>query len=391
MPAPTIKQFVYRAGTRKRVPVSGTFELTPRCNLNCKMCYIHMSAEEQQAAGAELTTEQWLDIGRQAVKAGMIYLLVTGGEPMLRPDFTTIYSEIVKMGVIISVNTNATLITPEIIDCFRKHPPELVNVTLYGAEPHTYADLCGVRQGFERARDGVRMLVEAGIRVSINTTFTTANQQDMEALVAYAKEMGIPIRTASFTFPPVRNGHPACEVCLSPEEQGRLNARFEYLSTLPEYRAGKAERLRQCLQRDAARDPHAELPEEGRPSSCMAGRGLFWMAWNGEMYPCGMMSRFAAAPGSFDEQWKQVRDMTDPIRLPALCKECAFRTVCPSCAAVTESVNGDPSALVESLCRYTKTYCHTFVDLVSLDAAPPQVEGKPQEPDEGDLSPFVCL
>ena len=130
MAAPTIKQFVYRAGARKRIPVSGTFELTPRCNLSCKMCYIHMSAEEQRQRGNELTTEEWLHIARQAVKAGMIYLLLTGGEPMLRPDFVDIYREIIKMGVVISVNTNATLVTPEIVECFKQHPPECVHGTL---------------------------------------------------------------------------------------------------------------------------------------------------------------------------------------------------------------------------------------------------------------------
>lgn len=352
------------------------------------MCYIHMSAEEQTQAGAELTTEQWLDIGRQAVRAGMIYLLLTGGEPMLRPDFTTIYSEIVKMGVMVSVNTNATLITPEILECFRKHPPEAVNVTLYGAGPDTYADLCGVRKGYERAREGIRMMLDAGIRVNINTTFTTCNQQDMEELVAYATELGLPIRTASFTFPPVRNGHSVSDVYLTPEEQGKLNARFEYLSTIrPEQRAWKADRLRNCLETDAARaNGEIEQPSQGSPSRCMAGRGLFWMAWNGEMYPCGMLSDFSAKPGPFAEQWKQVRDMTDNIYLPAACTDCAYREVCPCCAAVTHSVNGDPSALVEGLCRYTKTYCRTYVELAKEDG---KAEPPVNEEDPGDA--FICL
>ena len=121
MAAPTIKQFVYRRGAQKRIPVSGTFELTPRCNLSCKMCYVRMSAEEQRQRGVELTTEEWLSIAREAVKEGMIYLLLTGGEPLLRPDFTEIYRGIIQMGVVISVNTNATLVTPEIVECFKQH------------------------------------------------------------------------------------------------------------------------------------------------------------------------------------------------------------------------------------------------------------------------------
>ena len=87
----SIKEYVFRRGTIEHIPVSGTFELTPRCNLNCKMCYIHMSEKEQCAAGKELTTKQWIDIGEQAVSQGMVYLLLTGGEPLIRPDFSEIY------------------------------------------------------------------------------------------------------------------------------------------------------------------------------------------------------------------------------------------------------------------------------------------------------------
>ena len=156
MAKPSIRKFVHEAGARKRIPVSGTFELTPRCNLSCRMCYIHMSGEEQASRGRELTTEEWLTLGRRAVDAGMIYLLLTGGEPMLRPDFSTIYSEMVKMGVMVSVNTNATMVTPEILACFQKHPPETVNVTLYGASPETYGSLCGVRGATRRPLKGSR-------------------------------------------------------------------------------------------------------------------------------------------------------------------------------------------------------------------------------------------
>ncbi len=391
----SIKDFVYRAGAAKRMPVSGTFELTPRCNLNCKMCYIHMSGDEQSARGRELTTEEWLTVGRRAVDAGMIYLLLTGGEPLLRKDFTTIYSEMVKMGVLVSVNTNGTLITPEILECFQKHPPETVNVTLYGASPETYAGLCGVRGGYEKAFEGVRSLINAGVRVIINTTFTARNAKDMGALVAFAQEVGAPIRTAAYTFPPVRNGHEDCGICLSSEEQGRLNARFEFLSSTEAVRAAKARSLRQSLEEEELRqersDPSALLPDHGRPSSCMAGRGMFWMAWNGEMYPCGMLSDYAVKPSEggmdFADMWRQTHTRTEAIYLPAACAECALRRVCPSCAAVTHSNHGDTAKLVEGMCTYTKTYINTFLEL--MDSAGEGGEATATE--GGDVDPFVCL
>lgn len=390
MAGPSIKEFVYTAGAQKRMPVSGTFELTPRCNLDCRMCYIRMTEAEQASLGRELTTEEWLTVGRQAVDAGMIYLLLTGGEPMLRSDFTTIYSEMVKMGVMVSVNTNGTRITPEVLECFRKHPPEAVNVTLYGASPETYGGLCGVSGGYQRAFAGVRALVSAGIRVIINTTFTALNQGDMEAIAAFAKEVGVPIRTAAYTFPPVRNRHEDSRVALTPEEQGRLNARFEYLTNTAERRALRAALLRRILEEEAARVP-SPLAERGRPTACMAGRGMFWMAWNGEMYPCGMLSDYAVKPSEggmdFADMWRQTHTRTEVIYLPAACTECALRRVCPSCAAVTQSNHGDTARLVEGMCTYTKTYVNTFLELMDTMGD----GGEVTVAEGGDVDPFVCL
>ena len=393
MAKPSIKQFVHEAGARKRIPVSGTFELTPRCNLNCKMCYIHMSGAEQASRGRELTTEEWLTVGRRAVDAGMIYLLLTGGEPMLRPDFITIYSEMVKMGVVVSVNTNGTLITPGILECFKKHPPETVNVTLYGASPETYAGLCGVRGGYEKAFEGVKALIAAGVRVILNTTFTTQNAKDMEALVAFANQVGAPIRTAAYTFPPVRNQHEDCRINLTAEEQGELNARFEYLTSSAEQRASKASYLKKALEAEEAR-PKGPLPERGKPTACLAGRGLFWMAWNGEMYPCGMLSDYSVTLDretmDFAAMWEATHKRTETIFLPAACDECALRRICPSCAAVTHSNHGDSGMLVEDMCTYTKTYIRTFLDLTDGDDGTDSSNGG-RAPNGEDVDPFVCL
>ena len=129
----SIKRYVYRKGAAKKVPVSGTFELTPRCNFNCKMCYIHLTEEEQRKKGEELTAAQWINIGKEATDQGMLYLLLTGGEPTLRPDFCEIYTELVKMGLFVSINTNASLVNSKILDCFIKYKPEKINITLYGS------------------------------------------------------------------------------------------------------------------------------------------------------------------------------------------------------------------------------------------------------------------
>ena len=111
-----------RAGTM-RVPLTGAFELLPICNLNCKMCYVRKSPAEVEQLGGLIPAEQWLDWARQARDAGMLYPLLTGGEPFVRQDFFEIYAGMQKMGLQISINSNGTLITQDIAKWLGKHRP----------------------------------------------------------------------------------------------------------------------------------------------------------------------------------------------------------------------------------------------------------------------------
>ena len=119
-------------------PVNGTFELTSRCNLGCKMCYIRTRAGDRAMKASELTADQWLDLARQGVDAGMLFLLLTGGEVFLRPDFFEIYEPLTDMGLLITLFTNATLITERTADKLARRPPNRTEVTLYGATRETY-------------------------------------------------------------------------------------------------------------------------------------------------------------------------------------------------------------------------------------------------------------
>lgn len=359
----SIKEYVFRKGTIEHVPVSGTFELTPRCNLSCKMCYIHMTEKEQQAVGKELTTTQWIKLGKQAVSQGMVYLLLTGGEPLLRPDFSEIYTEMVKMGVIVSVNTNGILINEKIIDCFCQYRPETVNLTLYGMSEETYGNLCGNPKGFERAINGIHLLKEAGIRVCLNTTFTRYNLKDMDAIIDFAKEIKIPVRMAAYLFPPVRKGHRDCkdEVYLSAEEQGKAGAYFDNRTLEPESVKKRQDYIKEIVKNN--KEPEYETGQlVCDASSCMAGRGAFWVSWDGCMYPCGMLPGYSVnlKESDFKSAWEKMGGLVKDILVPSECSNCKYKKVCPSCAAVSWSENHSTSCVPKGLCKRTKEYVKSF-------------------------------
>ena len=350
-----IKKYAFQKAAINHIPVSGTFELTPRCNLSCEMCYIRMSPAEEAMLGTELTAEQWLSLGKQAVAAGMIYLLLTGGEPLLRPDFTDIYTGMAEMGVILSLNTNGTCVDEKIVRCLAEHPPEKVNVTLYGASSDTYQRVCGSASGYEAALRGIALLKEAGIPVCINTTFTRHNATDMEKIVSYAKEKRIPIRMTSYLFPPLRCGREAASDCfLLPEEYGRLGAAFDLLTMNEEQKKRRMDILARIREQ-------TDLPTaEGKAASCTAGRGAFWITWDGRLLPCGMLPELGSSltQDGFAEAWHGMDQIMDAQFLPAKCGGCAKKLLCPVCVAVTQSAGEPP----EALCRYCESYLSAMAD-----------------------------
>src|SRR5512141_2752371 len=107
----------------RRVPLSFDMEITARCNNNCRHCYINLPAGDRDARTAELTIDEIDEIACQAVDLGTVWCLITGGEPLLRPDFADIYRLLKRKGLLVSVFTNATLIDDTHIELFRKYPP----------------------------------------------------------------------------------------------------------------------------------------------------------------------------------------------------------------------------------------------------------------------------
>lgn len=186
------------------VPFSGIFELTPRCNMNCKMCYIRMSEEEMKSVGTELPVEEWIRIARESVEQGMGMLLLTGGEAILYRDFKKLYLELRKMGVFISINTNATMLSDEWIEFFKENPPAKFNITIYGGSNETYNRLCGNPNGYDQMKTAVEKLQENGFHILLNCTVTKQNVEDMERIFAFGKEHNLEIHATTYAFPPVR-------------------------------------------------------------------------------------------------------------------------------------------------------------------------------------------
>ena len=352
-----IKRSLSRKCAALGIPVSGIFELTPRCNLRCRMCYVRLTPEEMAPLGQEQTTGQWLELARQARDSGMVFLLLTGGEPTLRPDFCELYEALAQMGLSISINTNGTLITPQIRALWHRLPPAQINITVYGTDRQDYADLCGNPEAFDAVVDALDWLQKEGILVHLNTTVVPTNHHKWEQLEAFAASRSLELRMTTYCFPPTRRDK-GCFQRLEPEEAGALMVK----DTL--YREGPESILRKARDLDTPLPRSCEL-DNGEPMQCLAGRSQFWVTWKGEMTPCAMLTAPSVHPfrDTFDSAWNELKQLCQPIRLCADCVECPDRKSCMNCAAVTFAETGDFAGKPEYMCRMNRAYRKTLLTL----------------------------
>ena len=340
------------------IPLSGTFELTARCNLDCRMCYIHKRANDAMARAGERTATQWLDLAKACQEAGTLLLLLTGGEPFLRPDFREIYTGCRRLGLMVSINSNGTLIDEETVHFLAADPPARINITLYGASPETYGALCGDPSAYERVVGAILGLQAAGVLVKLNFSVTPYNHQDLEAAYRFASGHGLRIQVATYMFPPVRACEHGCFQAdrMTPEESAAMQLRYDELRFSPE---DLRRRFGELLAGNQVPDPDREcqeLPTER--IRCRAGSSTFWVTWDGRMRPCGMMTEpsESLAEQSFQSAWKKIRAAREEIMVPPACSGCSMRSACDQCSAVCYAETGAFTGVPSYMCARTRAY-----------------------------------
>ncbi|MFH0790101.1 MAG: radical SAM protein [Candidatus Omnitrophota bacterium] len=172
----------------QRKLISFDLELTGRCPNNCRHCYINLPVNDKQAQKKELSLSEIKTIVDQAVDLGALWCLLTGGEPLLREDFFDIYLYLKKKGLLISVFTNAVLITSKHIEFFKKYPPRDIEITVYGITKETYESLTRVKGSFGAFMSGVQLLLENNIRVRFKAMALRSNVQELSEIARFCRE-----------------------------------------------------------------------------------------------------------------------------------------------------------------------------------------------------------
>lgn len=267
------------------------------------------------------------------------------------------------MGLVLTVNSNASLINSATVQWLSEIPPSKMNITLYGGSDETYERLCRSPKGYTRTCEAIRMLKEAGISVGINATFTEDNLEDMDSIYEFATKYDIPVRSTAYIYPPVRSAKEGIidetiqKVRFTPEKAGAVRARCLKKEKSPdEYAMAVKSAQRGCFSLQNKDECERNGDEK---MGCSAGKSSFWITWDGRMTPCGMMNGPVTYPFTqgFAEAWKELHTRTDKIHLPKACASCGMRNACVVCAAaaLAES-DGDITKKPEYLCRMTESF-----------------------------------
>ena len=176
-------------------------ELTERCNNNCIHCYINLPANDHRALEKETTTEGIKNILREAVSLGCLYVRFTGGEPLLRNDFKELYILARKLGLKVIIVTNATLITPSIVDLFLQFPPlEKIQITVYGMKKSSYEAITRSTGSFAAAFRGINLLYRKNIPFVVRSVFLPPNISEIETFESWASTIPWMEKPPSYSF-----------------------------------------------------------------------------------------------------------------------------------------------------------------------------------------------
>jgi radical SAM protein with 4Fe4S-binding SPASM domain len=331
-----------RLSTR-RVPISGSIEVTRRCPSNCVHCYNNLPMGHQEARRLELTFEEHCRILNALAEAGCLWLLFTGGEIFARKDFLDIYTYAKNKGFLITLFTNGMFITPKVADYLVEWRPFSIEISLYGITKETYEKVTRTPGSYEKCMKGIHLIRQRGLPLRIKTMAITLNKHELWEMKQFVEDqLGLEFKFDAMINPCLDCSESPLSVRLSPQEVVELDLRdpkrskewmrFAEQFNHPVHDPGRFDELYHC------------------------GGGLNSFAINpyGMLGVCGLShGRFDLRAGSFQEGWENSLGNFRQKRITRLtkCVNCGIKAMCGMCPANGELESGDGEEPVDFLCQ----------------------------------------
>ena len=330
------------------------WEITRRCNLFCAHC--RASSEDEQYED-ELSLQECCQLIDEIIKVGKPILILTGGEPLARPDVLEIASYGVSKGLRVVMGTNGTLITPEMAAELKKVPVSRLAVSLDFPSPELQDEFRGKPGAYKEALDGIANAREAGIEIQINSTITRLNVEYLTDLLELSVKMGA-MAFHPFMLVPTGRGKSLAAQELSPQQyEETLNWIYDKQLELgdsiffkptdaPHYMRILKQRQSEASGSTNSRPLSLHNPMQTITRGCLAGTGFCFISHRGSVQGCGYLDVEAGNVrlNSFSEIWAEsplFRQLRDLSNIKGKCGVCEYKRICGGCRARAYETIGD--------------------------------------------------
>ncbi len=328
-----------------------SMELTERCNNNCVHCYINLPVNDDQAKKREITFEEIKAIVDQATGMGCLSWHLTGGEPLLREDFSDIYLYLKRKGMRITLFTNATLINLGITKLFKKYPPQNLEVSIYGLSQKTYEAVTRNPGSFDAFKQGINLLKKNSILFTLKTAALPQNFHEIEKMRDFAQSFtGEQLGTIlKLNLGSRFNGG---------GKRGQIKRLRLPSNKVMEVLKQDEEKYRKDIEQFCQK--FLGIPGDDRLFSCGAGVGGCHIDAYNNLQLCMLLRNpdcvYSLREGSFKEAWERfvprVREIrADNQKYQKKCQRCFIKSLCLQCPAWSWMEHGVLDEPVEYLCK----------------------------------------
>lgn len=354
----SFKHFGVKKPISLYAPFLVVWDFTHKCNLRCNHCYSKSGTIKEE----ELSTKEAIDVVDQLVHIGVTALAFSGGEPLSRRDFFEVAGHAVKCGLYVSVATNGTLLTKEIVQKLKSANIHYVEISIDGATAKTHDSFRGVDGAFDKAVEGLKNCVEADLCACIASTATKNNLEEFPAIIDLAEEIGAE-RFTYFNFIPTGRANVLFDQDLSPEEREKLMryllnrmskcCKTTILTTAPQLARvalqcqgpnGTGEVTMSMAHMQTAKVSKKAVPLSDFIGGCGAGRLYCSLSPQGDVHPCVFLPLKVGnlKKAKFENIWlnsELFNALRDRSKLNGVCSKCSFKYICGGCRARASAYN----------------------------------------------------
>ena len=324
----------------KNIPRLIFWELTKKCNLECKHCRAEAEFKEYN----ELTFEHIKSIIDDIANEYKPILVLTGGEPLYRNDIYDIAAYGSSKGLQIALATNGTLIDSSIAKKIKDSGVKRVSISIDGSSAKAHDSFRGIPGSFDDALKGIEYLKNEEIEFQLNATITKNNVDEIEDIMKLSEKMGA-MALHIFMLVPVGCGVEIAESDMISKDKYEEVLNWFYdasKETTMEMKATCAPHYYRILRQRAKEEGRTVTFESDGMSAvtrgCLAGSGVCFISHKGDVQPCGYFPKVVGnvLEKPFKEIWENSNlfvELRDLSNLKGKCGLCEYRAFCAGCRA----------------------------------------------------------